>query len=199
MGGGWRLHCTEDPSGEPQPISGVFGRGGLLQVGDCILRPYRRGGLLRHFNKGTYCSPRRFRREYEVHAALWTAGFPTVEPIGYAYRRRSLGFEGAFLTRKTEGLPWPQTWGDGGTYAAPVANLIRLLSAWGLWAPDLNATNFLLAPDGRGIALDWDKARWTARPSLLEDYLERLERSLLKLNAPPSIIGELRAHLRTAR
>jgi hypothetical protein len=142
----------------------------------------------------TYLTPSRFRREYEVHAALWAAGLPTVEPLGYAYRRRSFGFEGVFLTRKVEGLPWPQAWGgeDRGFFAAPVADLIKSLSAWGLWAPDLNATNFLLMPDGQVLALDWDKARWTTRRRLLEGHLERLERSLRKLDAPPSLMAALR-------
>jgi RIO-like serine/threonine protein kinase len=176
-------------------MSGVFGRGGLVQAGGCVLRPYRRGGFVRRFSRATYLSPARFKREYDVHARLWAAGLPTVEPMGYAYRRRRLGFEGVFLTRKTEGLPWPKAWGGecDTSLAETVVDLIKSISAWGLWAPDLNATNFLLTPDGRIIALDWDRARWTAKRCLLESHLKRLERSLLKLDAPPPLLAAVRA------
>jgi hypothetical protein len=91
-------------------------------------------------------------------------------------------------------------WGahENGFFAAHVAYLVKWLSLWGLWAPDLNATNFLLSsdgkPNGKMVALDWDKASWTARTRLMEDYLGRLERSVRKLNAPSALMGALRAH-----
>jgi hypothetical protein len=178
-----------------RPLSGVFGRGGLVLAGECVLRPYRRGGAVRRFNEGTYLSPRRFRSEFDVHAAIWASGFPTVEPIGYAYRKRLWGFEGVFVTRKAEGTPWPSAWGHEGCdgFVAQAAGLIKWLSAWGLWAQDLNATNFLLAPDGNMVALDWDKANWTAGRRLLEGHLKRLERSMRKLNAPPALTDAVRA------
>jgi hypothetical protein len=197
LGGGWTLCATEDLAamGPAEPLSGVFGRGGLVLAGECVLRPYRRGGAVRRFNEGTYLSPRRFRGEFDVHAAVWAAGFPTVEPIGYAYRRRLWGFEGVFVTRRAQGVPWPMAWDtEGGDFfAAQAADLVKWLSAWGLRAHDLNATNFLLAPDGAVIALDWDKANWGAGPRLLESHLKRLERSMKKLDAPLVVVSALRA------
>ena len=69
--------------------------------------------------------------------------------------------------------------------------LLQALCAWGLFAPDLNATNFHLRPDGQVLALDWDRAHWPSGASgalLLERYRRRLDRSLRKLGAPPEIV-----------
>jgi hypothetical protein len=206
LGLGWNLFSTADvpETAEAAPLDHVFGRGGLIQAGDIILRPYRRGGLVRHFNKRTFLTTKRFHTEYNVHAALWRAGLPTVEPVGYAYRRHLLGFEGVYITRSAEGQPWPKTWIDTNhsnqvTFANQVADLIESLAAWGLWAPDMNATNFLVTSDGRVLALDWDKAAWTTKPRLVERYWMRLERSLYKLNAPVALIDLLREKLRGAK
>jgi hypothetical protein len=197
LGGGWTLCSTDDLDAQAAagPLSGVFGRGGLVLAGEHVLRPYRRGGAVRHFNGGTYASPRRFRREFDVHAAIWASGFPTVEPVGYAHRRRLWGCEGVFVTKMLQGTPWPRAWGAEGadSSAELAADLIISLSAWGLWAPDLNATNFLLTPGGDMAALDWDRADWTTGPRLLWRYLDRLERSMKKLDAPPALMDALLA------
>jgi hypothetical protein len=156
-------------------MEGVLGRGGLIQAGGYVFRPYRRGGLIRFFNKGIYPSASRFRDEYNTHAALWGAGLPTVEPVGYAYRKRLWGAEGVFITRKADAVPWPKVWGssdylgnDSHGHTRQIAILIKAISAWGLWSPDMNATNFLLGSDGRILALDWDRARWTQKKGLTE-------------------------------
>ena len=76
LGGGWRV-CTPGgiaPVGEPIPLSNAFGRGGIFRVGDMVLRPYRRGGLLRHVNERTYRTHLRFAAEHAVHRGLWEAG-----------------------------------------------------------------------------------------------------------------------------
>jgi hypothetical protein len=42
----------------PEPGRGLgqaFGRGGVLRAGPVVLRPYRRGGLVRHVNAAVYC------------------------------------------------------------------------------------------------------------------------------------------------
>jgi hypothetical protein len=156
-------------------------------VGDWVLRPYRRGGLLRHVNERTYASFHRFAEEYAVHEALWNAGFPTVEPLGYALRRRGVGWEGCYVTRRAQGTPWPRDWEGGGQALPAITGLLAALVSWGVWAPDLNATNFLLTDGGQALALDWDRARWSQAPSGLGlRYADRLRRSFLRLGAPPS-------------
>lgn len=186
--GRWTLEGVPglDLEGAPGDLAGAFGRGGVFLRGGVVFRPYRRGGLVRHVNAALYASPARFRREFQVHRALWAAGLPTVEPLGWAFRARMWGVEGVYLTRRAEGTAWPNTWDRE---ALPqVRAILAALGAWGLHAPDLNATNFLVAPDGGVLALDWDRAAWTPGVDLATRYRERLERSLKKLGAPPEIV-----------
>ncbi len=169
-----------------EPLGGAFGRGGVLRTGGVVLRPYRRGGLLRHLNPRTYASPRRFAREFAVHAALWAAGFPTVEPLGYAWRRHRLGVEGAFLSAWVDAPPWPRRW-DLSDQVLPALNqAIRALCAWGLWSPDLNATNVLVHPRGI-LLLDWDRAGFQPGPVPFEFFRARMARSLARLDAPAAV------------
>ena len=169
----------------PSALSGAFGRGGVFRCGDVVLRPYRRGGLVRFLNERTYAGPARFQAEYQVHRALWEAGLPTVEPLGWAWRRRAWGCEGVYLTRFEAGQPWPRAWDRA---ALPqVGLLLGALSAWGLWAPDLNATNFIVRPDGQVLALDWDRALWAPGVPLLARYQRRLAQSMRKLEAPQDL------------
>jgi hypothetical protein len=192
FGGGWRV-CTPGgiiPAGDPTPLPGAFGRGGILRVGDMILRPYRRGGLLRHVNERTYRTHLRFAAEHAVHRAVWEAGFPTVEPLGYAWRPIGLGVEGILLTRLTEGDPWPRCWDLSSQRAGNIRLALESLCRWGLWSPDLNATNVLLPPQGGALFLDWDRARFEP-PShdLWPRYRARLLRSLGKLGAPAEALA----------
>lgn len=195
LGGGWRV-CTPGgmiPAGEAVPLDGAFGRGGISRVDDIVLKPYRRGGLLRHINDRVYRTHLRFAAEHAVHRGLWEAGFPTVEPLGYAWRPCGFGVEGVLLTRFTEGESWPRCWNLSTARAADIRQAIDSLCAWGLWAPDLNATNVMLPAAGGALLLDWDRARFEpAGADLAPRYRARLERSLRKLAAPPealSVIG----------
>jgi hypothetical protein len=192
LDGLWTLEAVAglDLATEGADLAGAFGRGGVLRAGPVVLRPYRRGGLLRHVNGGLYTGPGRFRREFQVHRALWDAGLPTVEPLGWAHRRRLWGSEGVFLSRYAEGVPWPRAW-ERREILGEVRRLLEALCAWGLLAPDLNATNILLAPQGGILALDWDQARWAPGPGLMARYRERLTRSLRKLGAPAALVAEL--------
>lgn len=187
LGGGWRV-CTPGgivPVGEPIPLPGVFGRGGVLRAGDMILRPYRRGGFLRHFNERTYRTHLRFAAEHAVHRGLWEAGFPTVEPLGYAWRPNRFGVEGVLITRLAEGEPWPRRWDLSAERMPHIRRAIELLCEWGLWSPDLNAMNVMLPPQGGALFLDWDRARFEPPDTdLWPRYRARLERSLRKLGAP---------------
>ncbi len=187
LGGGWRV-CTPGgiiPAGDPVPLAGVFGRGGILRAGDMVLRPYRRGGFLRHFNQRTYRTHLRFAAEHAVHRGLWESGFPTVEPLGYAWRPSGLGVEGVLFTRMAEGEAWPRRWDLSSARASDIYRAIGSLCEWGLWSPDLNATNVIFPPEGGALLLDWDRARFEpADIHLWPRYRARLRRSLQRLNAP---------------
>lgn len=192
LGGGWRV-CTpggQRISGDAVPLEGAFGRGGILRVGDLVMRPYRRGGLLRHLNDRTYRTHLRFAAEHAVHRGLWEAGFPTVEPLGYAWRPKGLGVEGVLFTRLAEGEAWPRRWDLSSERAADIRLAIEALCEWGLWSPDLNATNILLPPAGGALVLDWDRAQFEPEGTdLAARYRRRLERSLRKLGAPAEALA----------
>lgn len=187
-GAGWTLTVPADLvlQGSASPLEGALGRGGILRLGDLVLRPYRRGGMARFLSQKSYASPRRFEREWEIHCALWEAGFPTVQPLGYGRRRSGLAWEGLYLTRLEAGTPWPRGWGR--ECLPGLLESIRALSAWGLWAPDLNATNVLVTPDGPRL-LDWDRAAFVQGADLEPLYRKRLARSLKKLRAPDDLVS----------
>ncbi|MBI4911542.1 MAG: hypothetical protein HY823_02290 [Acidobacteria bacterium] len=189
LGAGWRgvgqaLMLT---SGPWVPLEGAYGRGGLRRCGDLVLRPYRRGGWVRFFNQGSYLSPRRFEREWEIHRALWIQGFPTVSPAGFGWRRQGLLFEGLFMTRWEEGLPWPRDWRKGLEGLSEIFRAVEALAEWGLLAPDLNATNVLLKAGGGVALLDWDRAAFLPGQNLRPAYRLRMARSLAKLGAPQEL------------
>ncbi len=148
--------------------------------------------MVRHINERIYASELRFAHEHAVHLALWSSGFPTVEPVGYAYCRRLWGFEGLYLTRYTEAVAWPNRWDRSDEVLAQLPKMLDALAAWGLHAPDLNATNILLDGDGQILALDWDRARWMTAENLRGRYEERLLRSLGKLGAPAKVLDRFR-------
>ena len=189
LNGLWRLEAPAGLAldGPGQPLGQAFGRGGVLRAGELVLRPYRRGGLMRFVNGEVYAGPGRFQREFQVHRALWAAGFPTVEPLGWACRGKLWGSQGVLLTRWAQATPWPRAW--DAQVLPQLETLLEALCAWGLYAPDLNATNILVDARGGVLALDWDRAAWTGRPGLMARYRERLGRSLRKLGAPAAVLA----------
>jgi hypothetical protein len=115
---------------------------------------------------------------------LWEAGFPTVEPLGYAWRPSGIGVEGVLFTRMADGESWPKRWDLSSDQAADLRRAISSLCEWGLWSPDLNATNILFPPQGGVLLLDWDRAHFEpVTTNLWPRYHKRLERSLRKLSA----------------
>jgi len=178
------LDLSEPPTG----LDEAFGRGGVHRRGQVVLRPYRRGGAVRHVNERIYLNSARFQEEADIHRALWENGFPTVEPLGFAFRPYSWGVEGIYFTRHVKALPWAKAFDRTDELLPQLVRLIDSLSDWGLLAPDLNATNFIIDGEGSLLALDWDRAGWS-KPgkALREAYLHRLDRSLIRLNAPLEI------------
>lgn len=175
------LDLSKEPTGLPE----AFGRGGVHLRGPVVLRPYRRGGAMRRVNERTYLNSKRFQKEANIHRVLWENGFPTVEPMGFAFRPYSWGMEGLYFTRQVKGLPWACAFDRTVELFPQFVRLLDSLSNWGLFAPDLNATNFIIDESDSLLALDWDRAGWS-KPgkALLDAYLRRLIRSLHRLDAP---------------
>ena len=89
------------------------------------------------------------------------------------------------ITRMAEGDPWPRRWDLSSERTADIRQAVDSLCTWGLWSPDLNATNVMLPSTGGALFLDWDRARFEPPDvDLWPRYRARLERSLRKLGAP---------------
>jgi len=191
--GAWNLLVPSDLElgSESSPLDGRFGRGGLRRAGEVVIRPYRRGGFVRHFDESLYLNPQRFMQELILHRALWAAGFPTVEPLGCGYRKRLWGVEGIYLTRLTDAVPWPSCWERSYEVVPRLKLLLEALCAWGLHAPDLNATNVMVTEDDQVLLLDWDRAAWVPAANLMTKYRARLLRSVRKLGAPEEMAALL--------
>lgn len=201
FGGDWTLRLANDVrlEGPGGPMSEAFGRGGVGRIGTTVLRPYRRGGLVRHVNRSTYLGTERFHAEYEVHAHLFALGFPTVEPLGYGFRRRGLGYQGLYFTRWAEATPWPLAWAKDPGVPPGLVLAVKALTSLGCWAPDLNATNVLVTLSGDALLLDWDRAALGVEGNLMAKYRARLLRSLQKLRAPSDVIVGLATSLSPSR
>ena len=193
MGGGWTLRLVPGVTldGAANPLMDAFGRGGVFRIGEAVIRPYRRGGMVRHVNRSTYVGIHRFESEFEAHARLFAMGFPTVQPMGYGFRRRGLGWQGLFITRWVESTPWPNTWCHSPEFLVALGAAVKALEAAECWAPDLNATNVLTTPEGGLLLLDWDRASFGQGPGLMPRYRARMSRSLQKLHAPADVILRL--------
>lgn len=178
------------------------GRGGAQQVslgerGRVIIRPYCRGGFVRHFVRNLYWDrpPRPFAELLCTETAR-QRGVPTVEVIGARVEWVTGGlYRGLLVTRKAEGFhnlwEWLQTKPTGTTREATVtaiAQAIVKMHEVGIAHADLNLTNILVRAvtnPPQALLIDFDRARLCSSPipqRSREQNLHRLHRSLNKLD-----------------
>lgn len=171
------------------------GRGGVHFVetpaGPCVLRHYRRGGLVARVLGDHYlwrgADATRCFAEWRLLGVIARLGLPGPAPIAARYRRRGLYYRADLLTRR---IPDARTLAqclaagqlDTGLAAATGALVSRFHRA-GIWHADLNAHNVLVTPNGLYL-IDFDrgKQRVPVRGWQLAN-LQRLRRSLVKLGA----------------
>lgn len=195
--------CTK-PSHQDGKEPGAFqGRGNLrcLELRDgetALIRPYRHGGLLRHFLRGVFFTwpPRPFR-ELAITEEVRHRGIPTVEVLAACVRRIWGPFyRGWLVTRQLQG--GQDLWkalqsgvvcetGAREVFDA-VAATLRDLHREGIYHRDLNLKNILVCcePDGvKSYIIDFDRALLflgEVPPALARRNLQRLLRSVLKLD-----------------
>jgi hypothetical protein len=98
------------------------------------------------------------------------------------------------ITRLADGQAWPGRWDLSAERASAIREGVASLCDWGLWSPDLNATNVILPPEGGALFLDWDRAAFVpADTDLWTRYRNRLHRSLRKLGAPEDAYAVMEA------
>ena len=183
---------------ERMPTADVAGRAPLGRIeaegGALLVRPYRKGGLLRAVRGARFRGRLRPLDELVLHAALQEAGVPVLQVAGAVVQGDEGGWTGFLLTREEAGAVDLEAWlqgGDpaGGGAADPALTLqragaaVRALHDAGVAHADLHPKNLLVTGAGPVLVIDLDRATAGAAP--LDDAprvanLARFERSLAK-------------------
>ncbi len=171
------------------------GRGGVAiiesPVGVCVLRHYRRGGLVRALMGDRYlwtgADRTRPFREFRLLAEITRLGLPGPVAIAARFRREGLFYRADLITRR---IADAQTLAErlaagrlDRKLAESVGAMIGRFHRAGIWHADLNAHNVLVSPEGLHL-IDFDRGRQrTPAAAWQRSNLKRLHRSLLKLGA----------------
>ncbi len=181
----------------PNPTTTLSGGRGTIQriqitpEETIIIRPYRRGGFVRHFIRDVYWDhpPRPFVELYCTEEAH-RRGVPTVEVLG-ARVEWTMGvlYRGWLVTREASGFhtlwEWLQTEESSDLrqqMLTAVAQAVALMHKAGVAHADLNPTNILVNPAGDSpqvLLLDFDRARLFSQlvpAALREANLRRFRR-----------------------
>lgn len=176
--------------GEGCEAARVGGRGGAQRFhygdGSGIVRPCRRGGLVRRLIRDSYVFVNRPRREWLAHVFLFERGLRVPEPLGVYWERRGICFRGAVSTREIDGAATLAEYvakSDDSRKATleQVGTLVRMMHDFGVFHGDLQVGNILVGPDSPYL-IDFGNARRYARLSPLQRArdLLRFRRSLVK-------------------
>lgn len=171
------------------------GRGGVAIIatpaGECVLRHYRRGGLVASLMGDRYlwtgADRTRPFMEFRLLAEIARLGLPGPAVVAARCCRHGLFYTADLITRR---IADAQTLAEclaagrlDGELAEEVGALVARFHRAGVWHADLNAHNVLLAPDGLYL-IDFDRGRLrTPAMAWQQANLLRLRRSLLKLGA----------------
>jgi 3-deoxy-D-manno-octulosonic acid kinase len=174
----------------------VAGRGAITffdtPFAACVLRHYRRGGLVATINSDRYLFTGRARtrgfREFRLLARLHAAGLRVPAPLFARYVRSGLMYRADLVTER---IPGGRTLADHlatGTLdvalAERVGRAIGEMHVLKVWHADLNAHNVLTDSAGEVWLLDFDRSEFRkSKPQWRQANLDRLYRSFLKLRA----------------
>lgn len=171
------------------------GRGGVAilatPAGECVLRHYRRGGLVAMLMRDRYlwrgADRTRPFAEFRLLGEIARLGLPGPVAVAARYRRHGPFYSADLITRLI---------GDARTLAeclvarqldaalaGEVGALVARFHRAGIWHADLNAHNVLVTAHQLYL-IDFDRGRVREpRPAWQQANLQRLRRSLLKLGA----------------
>ncbi len=170
------------------------GRGAALFVEDgtvrWVLRHYRRGGMMAHLSRDSYLWTGEARtrpfREWRLLHGMHDEGLPVPAPVAARYRRNGLTYTGELITeriadaRPLSALLQSQSLPTG-TWEA-VGRCIRRFHNAGVFHADLNAHNILLDNASAVFLIDFDRGQRRTPGGWTEQNLQRLLRSLNKIN-----------------
>lgn len=175
--------------------AGGGGRGGVAfldaPVGACVLRHYRRGGMVAPLLGDRYLWNGRLRSrgfaEFGLLAELRTRGLPVPAPVAARYVRRGLYYTADLITRAiANAATLAQVIAAGhldAALAGRVGELVARFHGQGVDHADLNAHNILVTEQDLWL-IDFDRGEIHAIGTAWKlANLARLKRSLLKVGA----------------
>ena len=186
---------------EARPFRPPGGRGPLALVpagdlGEAVVRPYRRGGLPARLSDDRYLAGDRAFRELDLTLYFEAAGIPVATPLAAVQSSARPGYRAALVTlRVRDATPAARVLAGepGGRRDAlrRMGRSIRMLHGAGGFHPDLNVHNFLVprSPGSPAVILDLDRVRRLPFPvpALVGRLnLRRLRRSLAKEGLDPT-------------
>jgi 3-deoxy-D-manno-octulosonic acid kinase len=171
------------------------GRGGVAVIdtpaGECVLRHYRRGGMVAAPMGDRYlwtgADRTRGFAEFRLLQAIAKLSLPAPQVVAARYRRSGIHYRADLITRRIAGTQTlaqciPTTRLDA-ELAQEVGALVARFHRAGIWHADLNAHNVLVATDALYL-IDFDRGRLRSPgQGWRMANLQRLRRSLLKLGA----------------
>jgi len=168
------------------------GRGGIVRtelkgVGNVVIKPYNRGGLIRHINKKTHVRIRSFRSaaEFELTKRLLAWGVSVPEPVAWIVCGR-IFYRAWLVTRE---IPEADTLADitdlnrTARLMAEVRRQVMQLVEHRVLHVDLHPGNVLIDRQDRIFLIDFDRAKTGVRmaPCALERrYERRWQRAVIK-------------------
>ena len=171
------------------------GRGGVAVIGtpagECVLRHYRRGGMVAALLGDRYlwtgADRTRSFAEFRLLQAMARLDLPAPQVVTARYQRIGLHYRADLITRRIADTQTLAECLAAGRLDAELGQEVGALVARfhrvGIWHADLNAHNVLVAA-GALYLIDFDRGR--LRPpgqAWRMANLQRLRRSLLKLGA----------------
>jgi len=191
--------CLSEPPQEA--VSGILpGRAGIQTValegiGRVVIKPYFRGGMLRHFNRRTYIRIGRTRAqaEYESLRRIRAMGVNAPEPVAYISCGH-LFYHAWLATKALEAVKSLAEISKTAPERVPplipelVCQLRRLIDEQ-IHHVDMHPGNVLVTPADAIYLIDFDKARRTRLPreKLTRRYCRRWRQAVAKYGLPASL------------
>ena len=175
----------------------IMGRGAAWYVDyenqHWVLRHYKRGGLMAYWNKelylGLFPGASWSWKEWYFLNSLFSSGLPVPQPIAacvsWPYGRISGLYKAAIIVQR---IPQAMTLAEKCQHNSPdmdawrdVGRCIQKFHHRGVCHADLNANNILFDQKNKVFLIDFDKASTRPAGAWMAENLNRLNRSLNKL------------------
>ena len=136
------------------------------------IRPYLRGGWIRHLNRDLFWGSKRPYQEFRISLQAYKSGIPTAEPIAGVVRKSPMGlglYRGYWVSREISNtknlfhfLKSNPTFKKKRESLSQVALAVRKMHDIGIFHADLHLGNVLIQEDGDPLPIyliDFDRAR----------------------------------------